>query len=272
MSPVRRSLAGLLFGLASIAASLAVSGFWLKYTAFSPSHTRGAVSAVLEDKDIRNEVAKLIADATTAQLPEIAPAQLQANILQVLDTSEGAKLLADIVSQAHARLIGEREQPVQLTPEQLVEIVRDERAMVLPPLTLSVPKVGALAAMRQVLTWLVPIAGGLAVLLIGLGFAAHPEKSELMHSLAFLLFGIALLLIVIGYVVPAFIAPLFTDSVWVGALPRLAGDSLPMLLVLALLLGIGGLVCLIGASASKRRDRWSQPIRRSNYREERRWS
>ena len=272
MSPVRRSLAGLLFGLASIAASLAVSSFWLRYTAFSPSRTHDAVSAVLEDKDIRNEVAKLITEATAAQLPEIPPVQLQENILQVLNKSAGAKLLADIVSQAHARLIGERKEPVQITPQQLVEIVRDQRAYALPALTLPVPKVAALSVMRQVLKWLVPIAGGIAVLLIVLGFAAHPEKPELMHSLAFLLFGIALLLIVIGFVIPAFVVPLFTDNVWVGALPRLANDSLPMLLVLALLLCGGGLACLIGATASKRRDRWSQPIRRTSYREERRWS
>lgn len=272
MSPVRRSLAGLLFGLASIAASLAVSCFWLQYTAFSPGRTRDAVSAVLEDKEIKNEVAKLIADATTAQLPEIPPVQLQLNILQVLNNKAGAKLLADIVSEAHARLIGERKDPVQITPQQLVEIVRDERAYVLPPLTLPVPKVAALSVMRQVLKWLVPIAGGIAVLLIALGFAAHPEKPELMHSLAFLLFGIALLLLFIGYVVPTFVAPLFSDNVWVGALPRLATDSLPMLLVLAVLLCGGGLACLIGATASKRRDRWSQPIRRTSYRDDRRWS
>jgi len=272
MSPVRRSLAGLLFGLASIAASLAVSCFWLQYTAFSPGRTRDAVSAVLEDKEIKNEVAKLIADATAAQLPEIPPVQLQLNIIQVLNNKAGAKLLADIVSEAHARLIGERKEPIQITPQQLVEIVRDERAYVLPPLTLPVPKVAALSVMRQVLKWLAPIAGGIAVLLIALGFAAHPEKPELMHSLAFLLFGIALLLIFIGYVVPTFVVPLFTDNVWVGALPRLANDSLPTLLILALLLCGGGLACLIGATASKRRDRWSQPIRRTSYREDRRWS
>ena len=272
MSPVRRSLAGLLFGLASIAASLAVSSFWLQYTAFSPARTRDAVSAVLDDKDIRNEVAKLITDAAAPQLPEIPPVQLQVNILQVLDRSDGAKIVADIVSEAHARLIGERKEPVEITPQQLVDIVRDQRAMVLPALTIPVPEVGALSVMRQVLKWLVPIAGGIAVLLIVLGFAAHPEKPELMHSLAFLLFGMALLLIVIGYVIPSFVVPLFTDNVWVGALPRLASDSLPMLLVLALLLCGGGLACLIGATASKRRDRWSQPIRRTSYREERRWS
>jgi hypothetical protein len=272
MSAVRRSLAGLLFGLASIVGSLAVSGFWLQFTAFSPGHTRGAAAAVLEDKDIKNELAKVIAEATAAQLPEIPPVELQARILQVANTDAGAKLLADLVADAHSRLIGTRDQPVQITSQQLVEIVRDERAMVVPTIILPVPKVAALSAIRQTLNWLVPIAGGLAVLLIVLGFAAHPEKSELMQSLAFLLFGMALLLLIIGYVIPSFVVPLFSDNVWVGAVPRLARDSLPLLLALVLLLCGGGLACLAGASASKRRDRWSQPIRRTSYREERRWS
>ena len=48
--------------------------------------------------------------------------------------------------------------------------------------------------------------------------------------------------------------------------------TLAVLLGLVLLLCAGGLACLAGASASKRRDRWSQPIRRTSYREERRWS
>jgi hypothetical protein len=272
MSPVQRSLAGLLFGLASIVGSLAVSGFWLKFTAFSPDHTRTAAAAVLQDKDIKNEFANVITTATSAQLPEIAPVDLQNRILQVAGTNAGAELLAGIIADAHAHLIGSSDKPVQITSEELVEVVRDQRAFLAPAVKLSVPRVAALSAMRQILNWLVPIAGGFALLLIILGFAAHPEKSELFRSMSLLLFGMALLLVVIGYVVPAFIVPAITRSVWAGILPRLARDSLAVLLGIVLLLSAGGLACLAGASASKRRDRWSQPIRRTSYREERRWS
>ena len=272
MAVVRRSLAGLLFGLASIFGSLAVSGFWLQYTAFSPGHTRSAARAVLQDTAIKNELAKVIADATAAQLPDLPPLAIQQVVLQVAKTNQGAALMADIVRDAHAHLIGTQDAPVQITPEQLVQVVRDERASVVPAVTLPVPRVAALVAIRQTLKWLVPIAGGLAVVLIILGFAAHPEKAELLRSLGFLFFGIALLLVVIGYVVPAFIVPLFSDNVWIGAVPRLARDSLPFLLGLTLLLCGVGVGCLAASSASKRRDRWSQPIRRTSYREERRWS
>ncbi len=272
MATVRRSLAGLLFGLASIVASIALSSFWLQYTAFSPDHTKSAAKAVLEDTAIKNQVAKLIADNTAAQLGQQDPAPLQKLIFANLQRSQGAELLADVVAAAHAKLIGASDKPVQITPAQIVPLVGNQAAATAPTITLPVEKVTALSIMRQVLKWLVPIAGGLALVLILLGFAAHPERSELLRSLGFLLLGMALLLVIIGYIVPTLILPLLTKNVWVGAVPRLAADSLPLLIAMTLTLTGAGLGCLAGAAASKRRDRWSQPIRRTSYREERRWS
>lgn len=272
MSAVHRSLASLLFGLAAIAGSLALSGFWLQYTAFSPGHTRSSAAAVLEDNDIKRELAKAISTATVAQIPQFTAVDIQSIVLQTANTDQGAALIADIIAQAQARLIGASDKPAQITSEQMVEILRDQRVAIVPAIDLGVPRVGALSAMRQILKWLVPIAAGLTVLLLVLGFAAHPERPEMLRSFAYLFFGFALLLVIVGYVVPSFVAPLFTNSAWVNALPRLAGDSLPLLLGITLLLCGAGLACLAGGAASKRRDRWSQPIRRSSYREERRWS
>ena len=222
MAPVRRSLAGLLFGLAAIAGSIALSAFWLQFTAFSPEHTHSAARAVLKDDDIKNELARVITDATAAQLPEVPPVELQKAIVAAANTSQGAALMADIVADAHTRLIGERDEPVQITSEQLVQVVRDQRAIVVPAVTLDVPKVTALSITREVLKWLIPIAAGLALVFIILGFAAHPERAELFQSLGFMLLGMAVLLLLIGFIVPAFVIPAFSENVWIGAVPRLA--------------------------------------------------
>ncbi|MCU1396478.1 MAG: hypothetical protein JWM34_4906 [Ilumatobacteraceae bacterium] len=271
MSPVRRSLASLLFGLAAIVGSLALSGFWLQYTALSPGRTRDNAAAVLGDNDIKNEVATAIATATVAQLPQFTAVDIHSIVVQTESTNEGARLMADIVADAHARLIGADSKPVTITSDELVEILRDQRAAVVPPVVLPVPRVGALSTMREVLVWLLPIGGGLAVLLIVLALAAHPEKPELLRSLAELFFALALLLVIVGYVVPAFVVPLFSSDPWVNAVPRLAQDSLPPLLGITVLFCALGLACYAAGAASKRRDRWSQPIRRTSYREERRW-
>jgi hypothetical protein len=278
MVVVRRSLAGLLFGFASIFASLALSGFWLQFTAFSPDHTRSTAKAVLGDSDIKNEIARLIANTTVTQINAstgtagIDPEPIRLTVYDNLRTTEGSALLADVVADAHAKLIGASDDPVEITPEQMVPLVGNEIAMNAPTIVLPVEEVGALSVMREVLHWLVPVAAGLAAVMLILGFFTHPEKAELLRSLGILLLGMALLLLVIGYVVPTLVVPLLTDNVWVGAVPRLAADSVPLLLGLTLLLVGGGVGCLAGASASRRRDRWSQPIRRTSYREERRWS
>lgn len=271
MIVVRRSLAGLLFGLASIVGSLAVSGFWLQFTVFNPGHTRSTAQAVLQDKEIKTQVAKVIADATAAQLG-LPQSTVQALVFSNIDRAEGAKLLANVVSDAQAKLIGSSEKPVQITPAQMIPLVGNQLAASAPTVTLPIEKVSALSTIRQVLKWMVPIAGLLAIALLLLGFAAHPEKAELLQSLGVLLIAIAGVLVLIGYVVPTFVLPLLTKNPWVGAAPRLAADSLPLLVALVLLLAGAGLACLAGAAASKRRDRWSQPIRRTSYREERRWS
>jgi hypothetical protein len=268
---VRRSFAGLLFGIASLFGGLALSGFWLQYTAFSPGHSESAARVVLGDKAIRAELARVIATATGAQLG-VDPALVDAKVQATAANPEGAALMANIVSQAHAVLIGAAEPPVLITPEQLVQATRFDAAAALPAVTLPVEKVTALSVMRQTLRWLVPIAAVAAVVLMLLGFATHPDRSELMRSLSYLLLALAAFLFVIGYVVPVFVLPKLTDNVWIGAAPRLARDSLPFLIGSVLVLVGAAGACLAFAGNSRRRDRWSQPVQRSRHEADRRWS
>ncbi len=72
--------------------------------------------------------------------------------------------------------------------------------------------------------------------------------------MGFLLLGLAVMLLIIGYVVPTFVLPIVTDNVWVGALPCSRPRILALLVGMMLLLAGGGLACLAAAAASKRRD------------------
>ncbi len=267
---MRRSLAGLILGLAAIFASLAISGFWLQFTAFSPSRTPGATQNVLRDDTIRNEIARVIAEATAPTLGQ-NPAAIQKVVRAGAATREGSELLEGVVADAHSRLIGNSSKPVVITAEQMVPLVGNEVVATVADAIVDVPTVTAISTTRQVLKWLIPISGGLAVLLIALGFAAHPERAELLRSISFLLLGTALMLVIIGYIVPALILPLTTKSPWVGVLPKVASHSLPRLLLVLLILIVSGLGCLAASGATKRRDRWSSPVR-TRYSEQRRWS
>lgn len=268
---MRRTLAGLLFGLAYACASLAVSGFMLQRTAFDPSSSKAAAGAILGESAIKNELLDLIATATADQLGQ-TPADVRAVLDQVADHPEGQALLSEVIRDAHAHLIGEQKEPVQITGQQLVPIVRNEAAAALPAITLPVPRITALDIARNVLGWLVPIAGIATVVLIALGFFAHPERTALMRSLALGLLLLALLVALLGYVVPRLVIPLLDDTPWARVSAVLADDSLPLLIGMELVLVGAALGLWAGSGMATRRRRWNAPVSSYRYTEQRHWS
>lgn len=272
---MRRTLAGLLFGLAYTCASLTIAGFLLQRTAFDPDRSADAADVILGDNEVKQAMIDVIIDAAGTQLTDGSPealAALRSTVELVADHPEGQQLFAEIIHDAHAHLIGEQDGPVQITGEQLVPLVRNEAAAALPPVTLPVPHLTALDIARNVVRWMVPIAGIATLVLVVLGFFAHPERSALFRSLAFGLLLLAVLAALLGYVVPRLVIPLLDDSPWARVPARLADDTLPLLIGLELLL-IGGALGMFAVSGmSNRRSRWSAPVSTYRYNEERRWS
>ena len=267
---MRRSLAGLLLGIAAALGSLALSGLWLQLTTLSPGRTPDAAHEVLSDVGIRNEVAKVIAQATAPTLGQ-NPAAIQKIVMAGAATGEGSRLLAEVVADAHARLIGVSKKPIVVTPELMVPLVGNQIVAEVQPAVIKVSTVAAISITRRVVKWMVPITAAAAVLLVIVGFFAHPERAELLRSLSYLLLGAAILLVIIGYIVPALILPLFSKDPWVAILPRLASHALGPFMVTMLILVMSGLGSFAASAATRRRDRWSQPAR-GHYKQPRRWS
>ena len=274
LDDVRRTLAGLLFGLAYLCASLAIGGWLLQRSAFSPDRSRDAANAVLADGPIRAQVVNLIADATAPQLGA-PPAAVSAQINGLLTSPATAQAMslemASIIHDAHAHLIGQQKAPVQITADQMRNIVRSDAVSSLPPITLPVPEIGALSFIRQLLTWLVPAAAIAAVLLGIVALTTHPERSVLVRSLGFGLLLLAVLIALIGYVVPKFVVSTFSSNAWARIPALLANDTLPLVIALDVVLVGVGLALLIGSGLLRRRQRWSAPVSTYRYNEERRW-
>ena len=271
---MRRSFAGLLFGIAFAFASLAISGFLLQRTAFSPERTASAADAVLQDEALQQELVRLVSEATANQMYPGDPAAasvVRTNVGIVASTAPGAELLAELVADAHAVLIGQSEDQVTLTPQQVVQVVRDERAMALPAITFDVPRVGTLAFIDGLLGWLVPLSAIAAVVFFVLCFFAHPERSAMFHSLGIGLVALAALTILFAYVLPKFVPPALSDSVWARIPPQLADNALGRTLFGALLLAGAGLGLFAASGRMGRSKRWSTPVSTYRYREERRW-
>ena len=66
---------------------------------------------VLRDADIRNQIATA-AGAAAAQTLGVSPEQIQAQVDTLARSDAGADLMRQIITDAHARLIGERAEPV----------------------------------------------------------------------------------------------------------------------------------------------------------------
>ncbi|MBI4882814.1 MAG: hypothetical protein HY826_02020 [Actinobacteria bacterium] len=268
---VRRTFAGLMFGLAYACASLAIAGFLLQRTAFDPNHSADAADVVLGDSKLRTELAYFIADAVAAPLGQ-DPAAMRLRVEAIAGTDVGANLMSQIVHDAHAHLIGEQKAPVQISGQQLVDATQFEAAAALPAITLPVPKVTPLEIANTALDWMVPIVAIATLVFAVLGFTAHPDRAAVIKSLGFGLLLLGVLAALLGYVVPKFVVPMLSDSVWARVPGRLADDSVPLLIGTELVLVGAAVALLAGTGVMSRRSRWSAPVTINRYNEDRRWS
>ncbi len=256
---------------AGVFLAIAASTFWLDRVAFSPSPDTDATQAILADEDIRSEVSGLIAGATAPTLGQ-SPAQLKEFIEQIAAIPAGATLMTDFVSEAHAVVIGEQGEPVEISGPEQVLIVRDERVALMSPITLPVPEIQAVAVYNTINGWLMLIGLVLGVLAVIVGLVTRPERGEITLAAGVGLASLGVLFIVFGYLVPVALLPAMSDTSWAGLFPALANESRTITLVLALVALIAAGLIVVGTSSIRQRRQWSTPLAVGRYREERSWS
>ncbi|NND74536.1 MAG: hypothetical protein HKN44_05975 [Ilumatobacter sp.] len=268
---MRRSLAGLLLLISCVMFAVSISTWWLQQVAFSPSADTDITYSILGDDDIRGEVATLIATADAGELGT-STAQLKEFIEQISRLDAGAALMSGFVSDAHARLIGDSDEPVRISAEEQYTIVRDERAALSPDITLPVPEVSSLALINTTTWWLMLLtaAGGLLMLVVG--FVTRPERGEFTFAIAVGMGVLAVLLVLFGYLVP--IGPLtaLSDTTWMGVFPQLANRSRNTTLFVALVCAVIAAAVLLGTSGLRQRRQRSTPLSVGRYREQHSWS
>lgn len=239
---------------------------------FSPSDDRETAEAVLSDSTIRDELVRVITDASATTLGR-TPTELSATVRQVLSTKSGAAIITDVLRDAHARIIGDLDdRAAVISTQQLVDVVRDERAAVVPPVTLDIEEVTSFGVVNGLLDWVVPLSGIGVVVFLVLCFLARPERAALVRTLGLGLVLLGALVIVFGFVVPTFLPTAISDSPWARVPARVAGDAASLTVFVALVLAAGGLAMFGASTRMGRSRRWSTPVSTYRYREERRWS
>ncbi len=233
---------------------------------FTPDATTDTATAILRDRDIRLEFNALVAPASAAAVEQSVPDLSDFIETQVLTNRAGAAMMAPLIEQAHERIIGIRDEPVQITGPQMIDIVRDQRAAHVVTVTMPIEPIGTLKTMRGLLGWMIPIAGGLGLLLVLLGIFARPGRRDVLRGLGEFGIAMAASMLLFGYALPVHMMTAIDNRVWTHAVPRLAMRTLPVVLGLALICAVGGVALIVASTYGGQRRQWSTPLSATRYR------
>ncbi|MGB3737434.1 MAG: hypothetical protein WA964_20945 [Ilumatobacter sp.] len=268
---MRRSLGGLILLASGVFFALAISVFWLDRVAFTPEVDTDATFSIMGDEDIRLQLASVVAGATASELG-LSSNDLRDFVVSITQIRDGATEMRQFTADAHARLIGDRKDPVDITPEEQVQITRTERAAVLPAIRLPVEEVTAMKVIASVTTWTWLISFGLAVLTLLLGIILRPDRGEFAFAFGVGCASTGALVFVIGYLVPGFVFPSVSDDTWMGLFPQLAKHRLSATLIGSVaFIAVGAAAVFLTGGRRQRRQR-STPLASSRYRDQRNWS
>lgn len=264
---MERSLGATFLLIASVAFALAFGAWWLDRVAFTPDATVDTAAAILEDPDIRQELIGLIAPLTAPRLDTNASDLAAMLETKVLTNRLGAREIAPILEQAHEVIIGDHADPIRITGEQLIPIVRDQRAADVDPFTLPIERIGTLATFDSMGKWIMLGGSALGVVMLALGLFTRPERRELLNGLGELLIAFAAAILLFGYAIPVHLFTAIDNRTWTGAIPPLAERTLPVVLGAAAVLTVGGAFLILTArSGAGSRKQWSTPVSMGRYR------
>ena len=254
------------FLVAAVAISIAGGAWWMQRIVFTPDATRATAAAILEEPDIRLDINALVSAASSPVVGRSITEISTEVETQVLTTRAGALMMAPIIEQLHERIIGLRDEPVEITGVQMIDIVRDQRAAEAPTVTMPVDPIGTLDTMRSVLGWLALIGGALGLIMFLLGVVTRPDRRDILRGLGELALALAGSMVVFGYFLPVHMMTAIDNQTWTHAIPNLAMRTLPVVLgSIAVLAASGAILILTSASSGKRRQ-WSTPLSVARYR------
>lgn len=254
------------FLVAAVAIGIAAGAWWMQRIVFTPDATRATAAAILEEPDIRLDINSLVSAASSPVVGR-SVSEISTEVeTRVLTTRPGALMMAPIIEQLHERILGLRDEPVEITGVQMIEIVRDQRAADAPTVTVPVDPIGVLENMRSVLRWLMLVGAGVGLLLFLLGVVTRPERRDVLRGLGEFALALAGSMLVFGYFLPVHMMTAIDNQTWTHAVPRLAMRTLPVVLGAIAVLAVAGVALILASARGGQRRQWSTPLSVARYR------
>ena len=264
---MERSLAGVLFLVASIAFALGAGGWWMQRIVFTPDGTGDSAAAILKEPDIRQEINAVVTGATSPVIGR-SLADLGSFLeTDILSTRAGGVMMAPTMEEIHNRIIGRRDDsPVTLTGTEMIDIVRDQKAGEASTVTLPIQPIGTLKTTRMMLGWMNPISAAIGAIALLLGIFTRPERRDVLRGLGEFGLAMAASMLLFGYLLPVHMLTAIDNSTWTHAIPPLALRTLPVVLGSAAIFAAGGFALVMASTSGGKRRQWSTPMSAGRYR------
>ncbi|MFN3217987.1 MAG: hypothetical protein ACE367_15945 [Acidimicrobiales bacterium] len=139
---IRRSIAGLVLGLSLLLASLAWSGYLALRTVLDPDRSREVAVELLDNDEVRDQLAANLAAAVTAGVPEQVPVPdgvVEAAAVSVLDDPAFEELILTAFADTHAAFLGEGDPPERLDLNPVANSFRATAIAAVPALEGQLP-------------------------------------------------------------------------------------------------------------------------------------
>lgn len=193
---VRRTLAALLLGPALFAASLAWSGFIAQRTVLDAGRSQQIAADLYDDSEVRGQLAASTSEVLASLLPEgisASSAQMEAVADRVLADPRVRALVVDSFVDAHGAFLGEAELPRTLDLAPAGEAVTEAFLAIRPDLAGALPDAPSVSIplptehipdaspVKAFVGTAVPVLLAVALIGVGLAFAATNRRSSVMR-------------------------------------------------------------------------------------------
>ncbi len=258
----RRLIAGLFLGPALLIGSFAWSGFIATRTVFDSSRSTKIAHELLDNEEVRSQLADNIGSAVAAALPDgvtVDKAEVSAAAEKVLADPEVEDLIITAFSSTHRAFLGEGNAPrtIDLTP--MAAMVRDQMVAAVPsldtklpasqPLVVTLPtdQIPDASPVRNFLRTSVPYLAAISLVGILIALLATSDRPSVLKRAAGWAIGTTAVYLIIGLGVPELIRRFAPDQAKVVA--ALLTAVLRSTLTPSIILAVVGAVLLVVAFA-----------------------
>jgi hypothetical protein len=250
---MRRPLAIFMTQIGLLIATITLSGWWWRSTTLEPARTARVADEVITSPKVRS----LIADQVSSQLAArtgLPVDQLKTTVEQrMADPGFDVAAVSGLLKQAHERLVGVGEGPVQIGQATIASLTGIDVASLgaspeaTAPIAWDVPKLNWMADVRSKLDDLIRLGIIVAAGLVISGLLLHPRPEQTLRSVGWWGIGAAAWQVMIAWVLPVYVIPKLTDNPWAEVATGVTKASTSGLIGVLLGLVGGGIACIVAS-------------------------